>query len=112
MRLQQAQIDDLVYSSVFTCSMDSAGAALPGPLPHATVYLTSECFNIRYGRAGERMYAYDIKADLRLRQCLQDHKFFLGNLLVEDRDEHVTFSMEFFLYQVNLLAAKQFCRNA
>jgi hypothetical protein len=33
-------------------------------------------------------------------------------LLVEDRDEHVTFSMEFFLYQVNLLAAKQLCRNA
>ena len=37
---------------------------------------------------------------------------FLGNLLVEDRDEHVTFSMEFFLYQVNLLAAKLLCRNA
>ena len=80
--------------------MDSAGAALPGPLPHATVYLTSECFNIRYGRAGKPMYAYDIKKDLR--ECLQDHKFFLGNLLVEDWDEHVTFSMEFFLYQVNL----------
>ena len=90
-----------------TCFMSAADAALPalaaGPRP--TVYLTSGCFVIEcnWKRGNQTIPESQLKPDVQMK--IANHEFFLGSLLVHERDENVLGFTEFFLYQVDCRAA-------
>ena len=87
----------------------SAAAALPaGRGVEPPVYLTSGCkkypvrSSVQLGHVPSTYYS----RTKTIGQCLEDDKFFLGDLLLEDNDENVHFFQPFFLYEVHSCAAE------
>lgn len=83
------------------------GAALPGTNIEPSDYMTSGCKD--YSTYPYQIHANVSGADLirmtsgkvTITQCLQDDRFFLGNLLLQGFDENIVDSQPFFLFQVD-----------
>jgi hypothetical protein len=98
----------------------SAAAALPagrgvaaGRGVEPPVYLTSGCkkYPVHPSYPSVQLHTvpstyYNYSRTKTIGQCLEDDKFFLGDLLLEDNDENVHFFQPFFLYEVHYCAAE------